>query len=57
MVDTQDMSGITRIASLVPFAGGLIPLGLAILVTLMRPALVPVRAPSRGVGRETGTGR
>jgi hypothetical protein len=57
MVDTQDMSGITRIASLVPFAGGLIPLGLAILAPLMRPAPVPVRVPTWGVGRESGTGR
>jgi hypothetical protein len=57
MVDTQDMSGVTRIVSFVPFAGGLIPLGLAVLAPLMRPAPVPVRVPSRGVGRDSGTGR
>jgi hypothetical protein len=56
-VDTEVMNGITRIASLVPLAGGLIPLGLAILQPLMRPAPVPVRIPAWGVRREPGTGR
>jgi hypothetical protein len=53
----QDMNGITRIASLAPLVSGLIPLGLAILAPLMRPAPVPVRASSRSAHRVPGTGR
>jgi hypothetical protein len=53
----QDMNGITRIANLVPLAGGLIPLGLAILAPLMRPVPVPVHALSGSDGREPGAGR
>jgi hypothetical protein len=56
-VDMQGMNGITRIANLVPLAGGLIPLGFAILAPLMRPAPVPVRVSSGSAHREPGTGR